>query len=175
MWVCLWGALGVGELGHFGGACVCGELGAFVVGSVVPGWVVSLVPSVTGYPRWVVSWMPSVRPRVSGVPGAMVALGHLWVCRCVGSGVPSGVRLGLGELVPFGGACVCGELEVPLSVGSVVPGWVVRLVAERDVISEVGVELDAEREASGVCCCLGLMVSVGPSVGVVVVVEVWGA
>ena len=38
IWGACWGALGVGELGPFGGACVCGELGAFECG-VCGAWV----------------------------------------------------------------------------------------------------------------------------------------
>ena len=102
------GALGVGELGPFGGACVCGELGAFECG-VCGAWVGGeLGAEVTGYPRWVVSWMPSVRPRVSGVPGAMVSVGPSVGVLVVGSGVPSGVPWGWVSLGPsVVPVCVC--------------------------------------------------------------------
>ena len=72
----------------------------------------------------------------------------------------------MGELGPFGGACVCGELGA-FECG-VCGAWVgVELGAERDGISEVGGELYADREDSGewgagcdgkrwaICGCVG--------------------
>ena len=99
----------MGELGPFGGACVCGELGAFECG-VCGAWVgVSLVPSVTGYPRWVVSWMPSVASGEWGAWGDGECV-SLMVCGCVrygGSGVPSGVPWGCGLSLGPWGWCLC--------------------------------------------------------------------